>query len=222
MIEGDARPVRIPEQAVPLLAEQLGRMRGMLYKYYDQFYRFLNVHIIGLFALMAVALVAAERAALLLPFYVIFIGFHSSYLFSYVIFARTYATAIERALNRDLGGDYLVAHQLEASYIFPFSVPRFVAFSPRNPGSFLSAETAHFTAGGALLYIVFAVWGVRVAWDAGAGWGILYVLGLGLWSGISLGYLVWYHFLSDYERRPREILEQRYGIEFRTDEGRPL
>ena len=222
MIDGDGQRSGIPEAAIPLLAEQLGRMRGMLYKYYDQFYRFLNVHIIGLFALMAVALVASERAALVLPFYVIFIGFHSSYLFSYVIFARTYATAIERRLNREFGDDYLVAHQLEAAYIFPFSRPRFVAFSPSNPGSFLSAETVHFTTGGALLYIVFTTWAVRVAWDEGTGWGALYAATLGLWSAGSLAYLVWYHFMSDYERRPRVILEKHYGNEFTSDDGRPF
>jgi hypothetical protein len=208
-------------EGVRLLEEQLGRMRGMLYNYYDQFYRFLNMHLIALFVLMAIALWGAERVALLLPFYAIFIGFHSSYLFSYVIFARTYATAIEKHLNAQLGDRYLVAHELEAAYIFPFSTRRFVSFSPVNPGSFLSAETVQFTLGLGALTAVFGVWATRIAWDIDQTWGLLYLAGLLVWVIGTLSYLVWYHLISDYEDRPRRILEERYGVRFITDDGSP-
>ena len=149
-------------------------------------------------------------------------GFHSSYLFSYVIFARTFATAIERRMNRHLGADLMVAHELEAAYIFPFSRRRFVAFSPANPGSFLSAETVQFTVAGALLFVVVSIWSIRVVWDIGWGWGVVYLVGLGVWSLGNLGYLVWYYFVSDYERRPRQILEARYGITFTDVDDRQL
>ena len=46
----------LPADGLRLLEEQLGRMRGMLYHYYDQFYRFLYISLILLFALIAIAL----------------------------------------------------------------------------------------------------------------------------------------------------------------------
>ncbi|MDQ3547473.1 MAG: hypothetical protein M3439_01525 [Chloroflexota bacterium] len=218
----DERREAMSPEALRLLEEQLGRMRSMLYNYYDQFYRFLYVSIVILFALMVVALAGVERAILLSPFYVIYVGFHSSYLFSYVIFARTYATAIERRLSRHVGADLLIAHELEAAYIFPISRRRFVAFSPGNRGSFLSAETVQFTATGALLFAVLSVWSIRVAWDSSFLWGLVYLVGLLVWGAGNLGYLMWYYFVSDYERRPRAILEARYGISFTGDDGAPF
>jgi hypothetical protein len=212
----------ISPDALRILEQQLGRMRGLQYNYYDQFFRFLNLHLLGLFALTAVALAGFERAALLLPFWVIFIGFHSSYLFSYVTFARTYATAIEQRLNQHLGGEYLVAHQLEATYIFPISRPRMVAWSPVNPGSFLSAETVQFTVGLSALFIVFGVWGTRVAWDVGSVWGTIYVAGLAVWTAGCMGFIFWYHFISDYEARLRSVLEERYGARYTGHRGASL
>lgn len=205
--------------ALRILEQQLGRMRGLQYNYYDQFFRFLNLHLLGLFALMTIALIADRRAALLLPFWVIFIGFHSSYLFSYVTFARTYATALEQRINRHLGGQYLIAHQLEAAYIFPISKPRMVAWSPVNSGSFLSAETAQFTVGLSALFVVFGVWGVRIAWDISATWGLVYLLGLAVWTIGCMGFIFWHHFVSDYEQRLRTVLEERYGASYMDNRG---
>lgn len=219
MNEQTAPSHSLSPDALRILEQQLGRMRGLQYNYYDQFFRFLNLHLLGLFALMAVALVADRRAALLLPFWVIFIGFHSAYLFSYVTFARTYAIAIEQRINRHLGSDVLVAHQLEATYIFPISKPRMVAWSPVNAGSFLSAETAQFTVGLSALFLVFGVWGSRVAWDISARWGVVYVLGLALWAVGCMGFVLWHHFVSDFEARLRAVLEERYGARYMGDRG---
>ncbi|RIK41723.1 MAG: hypothetical protein DCC58_12050, partial [Chloroflexi bacterium] len=88
------------------------------------------------------------------------------------------------------------------------------AFSGRNPGSFLSAETLQFAIGGGALFAVLAIWAIRVAGDQGGSWGSIYAVGLALWSVLNLGYLVWYYFVSDYERRLRSILEARYGANF--------
>jgi hypothetical protein len=214
-------PAMLTSEQLSVLEAQLERMRAMLYGYYDQFYRFLNIHLVSLFALTAVGLWGVERIVLLLPFYVVFIGFHASYLYSYVILARTYATAIERRINTHLGGPYLVAHELEAAYIFPVSRRRFVAFSPATPGSFLSAETVMFSSGGALLFGVFAVWATRHAIDADRLWGTLYVVTLIVWSVGTLGYLTWYHLRSNYEQRLRTILTARYDVSY-SEDGYPL
>lgn len=206
---------RVTDEALPLLERQLERMRGMLYAYYDQFYRFVNLYLLALLALAVLSLIdPLRRAILLAPFLLIYIGMHSAYLYSYVIFARSYATAIEQALNRHFGERYLVAHELEAAYIFPLAARRFVAWSPRNPASFLSAETAQFTLGGGAFFVVLATWAVRVAWGIGAGWGVLYALALGLWGAANGAYLLWYYFRSNYEQRLRVILTARYGVDF--------
>ncbi len=211
----------LTSEQLSVLEGQLERMRSMLYGYYDQFYRFLNIHLVSLFGLTAVGLWGVERISLLLPFYVVFIGFHAAYLYSYVIFARTYSTAIERRINAHLGGAFLVAHELEAAYIFPVSRRRFVAFSPVTPGSFLSAETVMFSSAGTLLFGVLAVWATRHAIDAGRLWGTVYAVMLIAWSAGTLGYLVWYHLRSDYEQRLRTILTARYDVSYRED-GHPL
>lgn len=212
----------LPANARRLLEEQLGRMRALQYNYYDQFFRFLNIHLVTLIIVVVAALAFNDRAALLIPFYAVFIGFHSSYLFSYVTLARTYATAIERRFNRDLGGEYLVAHQLESTYVFPISRPRFVAWSPDNRSSFLSAETAMFTLGLAVVVAVTGIWSVRVAWDVDALWGMGYALLLGIWLVGCMGFVWWYHFRSDYEARLRRVLETRYGIQYVNDDGSAL
>lgn len=212
----------IPPEALRLLEQQLGRMRGLLYHYYDQFFRFLNIHLVTMIVVVVAALAFNERAALLVPFYAVFIGFHSAYLFSYVTLARTYATAIERRFNRELGGEYLVAHQLEAAYIFPISKPRFVAWSPANRSSFLSAETAMFSVGLGLVVAVTAIWSINITWDIDSRWGVLYTVVLGLWLIGCMGFVWWYHFRSDYEARLRRVLETRYDIEFVNDDGTAL
>lgn len=207
--------VRQSNDAAAVLERQLERMRSMQFGYYDQFFRFVNLNIVALLALVVVSLHSDFRlAALIAPFYLLYIGMHSAYLYSYIIFARTYALALEQALNRQFGAPILVAHELEAAYLFPLAPRRFVAFSGRNPGSFLSAETLQFAVGGGVLFAVVAVWAIRVAGDQEDPWGPIYSAGLGLWSVLNLGYLVWYYFISDYEKRLRSILEARYGTDF--------
>jgi hypothetical protein len=205
-----------------MLEDQLGRMRGLQFGYYDQFFRFLNIHLVTLILVVVAAIVFDDRAVMLVPFYAVFIGFHSAYLFSYVTLARTYATAIERRFNRDAGDHVLVAHELEATYVFAISHPRFVAWSPSNRTSFLSAETVMFTGGLGLIVIVTGTWALRVTWDIGALWGILFAVLLVAWTVGCMGFVWWYHFRSDYEMRLRRVLETRYGISYISDIGDPL
>lgn len=212
----------LPERTQRLLEEQLGRMRGLQFAYYDQFFRFLNLSLVTLIFAAVAALAFNDRVALLLPFWVIFIGFHSSYLFSYVTLARTYATAIEQRLNRANDGHWLVAHELEAAYVFPISRPRFVAWSPVNRASWLSAETAMFTGGLGLAWLVTTAWGLKVSWEANPAWALIFAVLLFVWSAGCMGFVWWYHFRSDYEARLRRILEARYGIGYVDRDGKPL
>ena len=211
----------VSAETMRLMEAQLGRMRGLQYHYYDQFFRFLNIHVVTLILTVIAALAFNERAVLLVPFHAVFLGFHAAYLFSYVTLARTYATALEQRLNRELGTDVLVAI-LEAVYVFPISARRFVAWSPVNSTSFLSAETVMFTLGLGLIVVVTGIWGLRVAWDVNALWGVVFAGLVVFWTIGCMGFVWWYHFRSEYERRLRQILEARYGIQFVTDGGNAL
>lgn len=73
--------LRVTEETLPLLERQLERTCGMLYAYYDQFYRFVNLYLLALLALAALSLTdPLRRAVLLAPFLLIYIGMHSAYL----------------------------------------------------------------------------------------------------------------------------------------------
>ncbi|MEO7295023.1 MAG: hypothetical protein ABIZ57_02680, partial [Candidatus Limnocylindria bacterium] len=141
--------------ALRVLEAQLIRMRGMLYRYYDLFFRFVSGGLVASGALFIGAFwQPTQAAALLLPFVILYVGFHAANLFSYVVFARTYAAALERRINRELGAEVLVAHRLEDVYFGAPGDPKLVAASLRRPLTMLAAETWHFTIAGAAFFVV--------------------------------------------------------------------
>jgi len=86
-----------------VLEAQLSRMRAMLYRYYELFYRFTSGGLVVSGALFIGSFwPPTQVASVLLPFVIIYIGFHAAHLFSYVIFARTHAEALERRINREI------------------------------------------------------------------------------------------------------------------------
>jgi len=127
-----------------------------------------------------------QAAALLLPFAILYVGFHASYLFSYVIFARTFAAAIERRINRHLGAEILVAHRLEEAYFGAPGVPRLVAASLWRPLAFISAETWHFTVAGAALFAVGTLLGNVTAERLGEPWSQLFVPAAIGWAALNV------------------------------------
>ena len=143
-------PPTLSPDALRILEAQLTRMRGMLYRYYDLFFRFVSGGLVASGTLFIGAFwQPTQAAALLLPFVIMYVGFHAANLFSYVIFARTHAAAIERRINREVGAEVLVAHRLEEIYFGAPGDPRLVAGSLRRPLTMLAAETWHFTIAGA-------------------------------------------------------------------------
>lgn len=197
---------------VAVLEAQLARMRTMIFRYYELFFRFTNGALVATAALFVAAFVPqTQAAALILPFVILYVGFHASYLFSYVTFGRTYAAAIERRLNAALGDDLLVAHRLEEAYFGAPGDPRLVAASLRRPLTMLAAETWHFTIAGAGLFAVGVLLGNLTARRLGDPWSTLYVPVVLAWAAINGAYLAWYFIGRRDQRAIEAILTEAYG-----------
>jgi hypothetical protein len=195
-----------------VLEAQLGRMRAMIFRYYELFFRFTGGGLVAVGVLFVAAFIPQTRAAaLILPFVILYIGFHASYLFSYVIFGRTYATALERRINDELGAELLVAHRLEETYFGAPGDPRFVAASLRRPLTMLAAETWHFTIVGAALFVVSMLVGNLTAQQLGEPWSTWYApVAIG-WAVLNGAYLVWYFVGRRDQRAIEGILVDAYG-----------
>lgn len=195
-----------------VLEAQLGRMRGMLYRYYELFFRFVGAGLVAVGLLFVGAFWNPTQAgALLLPFVILYVGFHASYLFSYVVLARTYASALERRINRALGAELLVAHRLEEVYFGGPGDPKLVAASLRRPLTMLAAETWHFTVAGAALFVVGSLLGNAVAQRIGEPWSTLYLPAVIGWALVNGAYLAWYFIGRRDQRAIEAILDDAYG-----------
>ena len=196
----------LPPDGLRLLEAQLSRMRSMLYRYYELFYRFISGGLAAVGLLFVLAFwPPTQAAALLLPFVILYIGFHAASLFSYVVFARTFAAAIERRINREIGSDVLVAHRLEAVYFGAPGDPKLVAASLRRPFTMLAAETWHFTIAGAALFALATMLGNATVQQLGTPWSELYVPVAVGWAIVNGAYLVW-HFVARRDQRAIETL----------------
>ncbi|HVL54720.1 MAG TPA: hypothetical protein VM344_10740 [Vitreimonas sp.] len=200
--------------ALRVLEGQLGRMRGMLVAYYGAFFRFTGGGLVAVGALFIGAFWAPTQAAgLLLPFAILYVGFHAAYLFSYILFARTYATALERRINRMLGTEVLIAHRLEEVYFGSPGDPRLVAGSLRRPLTMLAAETWHFTVMGALFFVVGTIIGASTVERVGPPWSTFYVPAVIGWAVLNGAYLAWYFGVRRDQRAIETILDEAYGEE---------
>lgn len=197
-----------------ILEAQLGRMRGMIFRYYELFFRFVAGGTVAVGLLFIGSFWAPTQAgSLLLPFVILYVGFHASYLFSYVVFARTYAAALERRINRAVGAELLVAHRLEEAYFGAPGDPRLVAASLRRPLTMLAAETWHFTIVGAGLFVVSVLLANATVQRVGEPWSTFYTPVVIGWALLNGAYLAW-HFIGRRDQREVEaILEDAYGRE---------
>jgi divalent metal cation (Fe/Co/Zn/Cd) transporter len=194
-----------------VLQAQLDRVRSMLFRYYELFFRFTGAGLVAVGALFIGAFWGpTQAAAMLLPFVILYIGFHASYLFSYVIFARTFAAALERRINRAMGSELLVAHRLEAQYFGAPGDPRLVAGSLRRPLTMIAAETWHFTIVGAALFVVSVFMGSATIRPFGEPWSSWYVPVVIGWALLNGAYLAWYFIARRDQRAIEAILADAY------------
>ena len=85
---------------VQLLREQLARMRSMLGRYSDLFFRRIRDWAIVIVVLLVLGSTEAFPAAIVfVPFLVPFAFLETAYLFFYTVLARRYAERLERRLN---------------------------------------------------------------------------------------------------------------------------
>ena len=197
-----------------ILEKQLERMRSMHYGYYAQFFQ--ANHLFTMIALLTlgVSLYHPLRAAIfVLPFFIVYAGFFCAYLLCYNLFARIYATALEKKINTFIGGDYLVAHRMEEVYFYRTPGAKFVALDLVQPWTFISASTASYTFGGVVLYLIAAYRSWQLLpelaprfWPLHLFWPLLAVWTLG-----HLLYLLWFYIGHGPERKIAAIVSDAYG-----------
>ena len=132
----------------------------------------------------------------------------SAYFLTYVVFARVYATGIERRINRLLQDDVMIAHRLEASYLFPLSGQQFAGVPVRADQTFIGFITLHFWLLGAASIFLAAYRAWQLLPLLVREFPILdyYFPLLIAWSLLHLVYLVWYFGTRYHERRIMQIV----------------
>jgi hypothetical protein len=217
--EAPDRRVHDPEE-IRLLADQLTRMRGMLFGYSERFFERIRTWTLATLTLFVVAGSGLFPAAIVaVPFLVPFAFLETGYLFFYTVFARRHAEYLERAINERLGKDVLVAHRLEAAYFYPPEAPKIAAISLGRPLGMMSVMTLGYTIGAALLWLagmgglvdvvgreagsLYAVFGFQV--------GPFLVPVALAWTVLITGYLCWNFLTGHDERRLLAELDAAYG-----------
>ena len=197
-----------------LLEKQLERMRSMHYGYYVQFFQANHLFTIITLLTLAVSLYHPLRAAIfVLPFFIVYAGFFCAYLLCYNLFARIYATALEKKINRLIGAEYLIAHRMEESYFYRTPGLKFVALDLTQPGTFIGASTVSSTFGGVVILLIAAYrsWQLLPSlaphfWPLHLFWPLLIVWTLG-----HLLYLLWFYIGQGPEKRIAGIVNDAYG-----------
>ena len=215
---GAGRPTAPDPEELRLLADQLTRMRGMLFGYSERFFERIRTYLVITLALLVVSGAGIFPGAVIaVPFLVPFAFLETGYLFYYTVFARRHAEYLERAINERLGRDVLVAHRLEAAYFYPPDGAKIAGLSLANPLGMMSAMTLGYTAGAFLLWFVGLLGTISVfapnpeATVLGIDAVTLVVAAQLLWTVAIVGHLV-YSFLARRDERPLLAeLDRSYG-----------
>jgi hypothetical protein len=141
-----------------------------------------------------------------LPFVALFGAVITAFDASYLIFARHYAAALERYLNRDLSETVLVASQLEDAYLFTLRAPKVVTIG-RN-FTWFGFVTAFFTVLGGAGYALGVHLGLRaIEGQPATG---LFIGALASVTAASLATGLWWFVAGTGERRLTEILDAAF------------
>jgi hypothetical protein len=208
-----------PEE-LRLLADQLSRMRGMLFGYSERFFERIRTWTLMTLALLVVAgSNVFPGAVVAVPFLVPFAFLETGYLFYYTVFARRHAEYLERSINERFGHEVLVAHRLEAAYFYPPDAPKIAAISLGRPAGMMSVMTLGYSAGALLLWLAgmhgvlglaSAEQGGQLALLAPELAPLLAPVALG-WTVLIAGYLVWTFLARRDEDRLLAELDAAYG-----------
>jgi len=205
------------ETRMQVLHAQLERMRAMLYQYSELFYKLIILAVVLLILMAMASMTESLRAtALLIPFFVIYVGVQSAYFLTYVVFARVYATGIEKRINRVLQDDIMIAHRIEAAYLFPLEGLQFAGVPLRADQTFIGFITIHFWLLGAasIFLAAYRAWQLLPALTREFPILDYYFPALIAWALLHLVYLVGYFGTRDHERRIMGIVRDAYGTDY--------
>lgn len=194
-----------------LAEQQLRRMRGMTGLYHKQFFRDITITTVLVIALFVVAWWEVPQAYLLIPVVALMGAVQTAFDSSYLIFARWYATYLERYLNEQAGQRILVAASLESTYLFPLGTRKVVTIPLGGGFSWFSMVTVFYTLIGAVSYLFGLVLGWDVLTSASSTVQALYLVPL---VGLTVGVLivgVWWFVGGEGERRLEAVLESEFG-----------
>ena len=216
---GAGRPTAPDPEELRLLADQLARMRGMLFGYSERFFERIRTWTVVTLALLVIAGSGIFPAAIVaVPFLVPFAFLETGYLFYYTVFARRHAEYLERAINDRLGRDVLVAHRLEAAYFYPPDAPKVAAISFGRPLGMMSAMTVGYSVGAALLWVTGMIGLLDLPNRLPAEWREsqaaatpAFALVALAWTILIAGYLVWTFLTRHDEHRLLAELDAAYG-----------
>ncbi len=214
-----AMPEQTTDAAFQTMHMQLERMRAMHYKYSDLFYKLIIISLIVIILMAVASLTETLRATvLMIPFFTIWVGVQSAYFLTYTTFARVYATGIEQRINQLLKRDILIAHRIEASFLFPLAGPQFAGVPARFGQTFIGFLTLHFwILGTAIIGLsTYRAWQLLPELEpefAPAGY---YLWALTVWAVLHLVYLVWYFGTRRYDQAIMNIVSEAYGADYES------
>jgi hypothetical protein len=194
-------------EPLQLASQQLGRMRGMNRFYHERFFsdvRFTTLLLVALFVLGASQ---TKLAYLLVPPVALLGAAQTAFDASYLIFSRHYATDLERYLNRSLGEQVLVAHEMEDRYLFPLNRPKIVTAALDRDFSWFGFMTLFYTAMGVAAFAFGLALGWTELFDHGSAWATAYLATMGSLAVAALGVGWWWFPMGTGERRLAAALE---------------
>lgn len=187
-----------------LLEHQLARMRAMNSRYHQQFFRDVQFTTFLVFAILLLALTIEVRALVLLPFVALTGAVQTAFDASYLIFARHYATALEKRINLLVGEDALIAHRLEETYLFPLEQRKIVTLATGDGFTWFGFMTAYYTVLGLVAYAVGLIGGLTVLDESQVPIYLFVLVGL---TVFALGIGVWWFVGGTSEDRLTSVLE---------------
>jgi hypothetical protein len=194
-----------------MAAAQLSRMRGMTAMYHRRFFLDVNVTTVVIIGLLVVGWFGADPAFLVVPVVALMGAVQTAFDASYLIFARWYATYLERYLNERAGERIHVAAEMEAVYLFPLGTPKIVTIPVGGGFTWFSFVTVFYTIIGVLAYLFGLILGWSTLEDAPVGVAVLYGAGL---FGITVATFVtgvWWFVTGEGERRLQRVLDGQFG-----------
>jgi hypothetical protein len=199
------------DDSVRLASAQLARMRSMTGMYHRRFFLDVNLTTVLVLGLFLVGWAGPSEAFLLIPVIALLGAAQTAFDASYLIFARWYATYLERYLNAAVGERIHVAAELESTYLFDLGTPKIVTIPVGGGFSWFSYMTILYTVIGAAAY----AFGLILGWDVLVGASIwITALYLVVLIGLTTSALVvgiWWFVSGEGERRLERVLDDRFG-----------